>query len=156
MGYRRDSDSSCPWLYKPGPFLALLVIALLFPFRTRLSVFHPNFKTMKEWHGGRVGGCSHGCTPTEWCSQRVEWHGPWGNVITLDSYHSSYMQAVWFEMEGASFKLTRFEWLPRNGGSVTRTHTKIWRAPDVPPIVTSSDKDEVWRIDHTCAVPSPR
>lgn len=157
MGYRRDANSSRPrWLLKPGPVLVLLAIVLLIPLRKRLSVFHPHFSKFYAWHGGRVGVCAHDCTFDEWCRNHIEWHGPWGNVVTLDSYVPWYGQSPFWRLPGGSLEVVRYEWVNAGDGAFIHTYIKTWRSPHQPPKVEHTVEQVYWRNNHKCVVPLPR
>lgn len=162
MGYRRDPPiPGSGWWLSPRLVLILVALAQLYAVRGQLSIFHPNFHKMysKTWHGGVVGGCSHGCTLDGWCRRNVEWHGPWGTTIVLDSSPHFECGSGWWLLHDngtleVSHSVERRERLKCFLYWVTKTWRSPWEAPTVRIEVAENDNGP-WRRYPGTVVPEP-
>jgi hypothetical protein len=148
MGYRRDTPTSGRgWSPSPRLVLVLIALAVLFALRGRLSIFHPNFRSVRAqaWHGGVVGPCEHGCTLDGWCSSNLEWRGPWGTTIVLESRPHQQCEPVRWSLRGGMLEVTRGVERRERSKSLLYYTTKTWRSPYEAP----TQKIEVAELDRT-------
>jgi hypothetical protein len=147
MGFRKDpSTSGGGWSLRIRLVLILVALAQLYAIRGQLSIFHPDFRPMysKTWHGGLAGPCHHSCSLDGWCRQNVEWHGPWGTTIVLDSATHTDDEMVTWSMPGETLVVSRIVERHEKTKSFLYYVTKTWRSPYEAPTQTV----EVAELDH--------